>query len=148
MRRSIHPTISPAPFTIGRLARIAGVGVETIRFYQRCKLLEEPLKPISGYRHYSPEASERIRFIKRAQELGFSLKEIAMLLKLGAGSCTDTKQLAEKKLAVIEGKISDLQAMQTVLRDLVRKCKTNPRTRGCPIVSTLTEQSKTTTRRA
>ena len=82
--------------TIGTLARAAGVGVETIRYYQRRGLVEEPTKPIGGHRRYSPAAARRVRFIKRAQQLGFTLEEVTSLLALEDGrSCRETRMLAD-----------------------------------------------------
>jgi MerR family mercuric resistance operon transcriptional regulator len=85
--------------TIGRLAETAGVGVETIRYYQRRGLLDEPRKPFRGHRHYPADMAKHVRFIKRAQALGFTLEEIASLLRLdGADCCSDTRELAAHKV--------------------------------------------------
>lgn len=127
--------------TIGQVARQAGVNVETVRFYQRRRLIAEPKKPLSGYRHYDAGTVARLRFIKRAQELGFTLKEISNLLLLGDGHCADTKGLAAKKLATVKAKIADLQAMRKVLEELIRKCETNPKQKSCPIVTSLAGRS-------
>ena len=98
--------------TIGRLAQAAAVNVETIRYYQRRGLVGEPVKPLGGHRRYPPEAVKRVRFIKRAQNLGFTLDEVRGLLALDDGqSCHDTRRLAEKKLAVIEARLADLARM-------------------------------------
>ena len=126
--------------TIGRLAAAAGVNVETIRYYQRRGLLNEPLKPFRGYRHYPDDAVKRLRFIKRAQALGFTLEEIASLLRLdGAGSCADTRELAAHKVAVIERKLLDLAAMREALMDLVRRCEDGLAGGQCPIISVLAQ---------
>ena len=125
--------------TIGALARLAGVNVETIRFYQRRGLIPEPAKPLSGYRHYPPDTVDRVRFIKRAQELGFTLKEIVTLLQLGDGHCRETKQLAGAKLKTIETRLADLKAMRKVLKKLIRSCDRNIAQKGCPIVESLTQ---------
>ena len=123
---------------IGTLARAAGVGVETIRYYQRRGLVEEPTKPAGGHRRYSPAAARRIRFIKRAQQLGFTLEEVASLLALeDGGSCRETRLLAEQKLAVIERRIQDLSRMRRLLHDLVAQCAGGRRPRSCPIITTL-----------
>ena len=115
--------------TIGRLARDAGVNVQTIRFYQRRGLVAKPSRPLGGVRRYTPDAAARIRFIKRAQKLGFSLDEVALLLGLSDGKhCAETKALAEKKLAMVEDKISDLATIQKALKGLITKCsKGSPR---------------------
>jgi MerR family mercuric resistance operon transcriptional regulator len=130
--------MAQAALTIGRLARDAGVNVQTIRFYQRRSLLAKPSRPPRGVRRYAPDAAARIRFIKRAQALGFSLDEVALLLGLSDGEhCTETKALAEKKLAVVEQKMNDLAAMQKALKGLVAECSKGSRKSGCPIIDAL-----------
>lgn len=134
--------MSPA-FTIGRLARSAGVNVQTIRFYQRLGLIAQPPRPPGGVRRYAPDAVSRIRFIKRAQALGFSLDEVALLLGLADGRhCAETKALAEKKLAMIEKKMSDLAAMRRALRRLVSACGQGSRGAGCPVIDALNADSQ------
>ena len=124
--------------TIGTLAREADVNVETIRYYQRRGLLEEPSKPLNGYRRYAPETVKRVRFIKRAQQLGFTLAEVEGLLLLDDGqSCRETRLLAEQKLAVIEQRIADLARMRRLLTGLITECKSGERPRSCPIITTL-----------
>jgi MerR family mercuric resistance operon transcriptional regulator len=120
--------------TIGRLAEAAGVGVETIRYYQRRGLLDEPRKPFRGHRHCPADMAKRVRFIKRAQALGFTLEEIASLLRLdGADCCADTVH----KVALIERKLLDLEAMRDALSALVRQCETGQAEGFCPIISVL-----------
>jgi len=111
--------------TIGKLATAAGVNVETIRYYQRLKLIIEPAKPAQGYRHYPAEYVLRVRFIKRAQQLGFTLKEIQELLELGDGQCQQVQQLAQVKLKKIRERITDLTAMHNALDSLLAQCQTN-----------------------
>lgn len=111
--------------TIGKLAAAAEVNVETIRYYQRLNLISEPDKPAQGYRQYPTNYISRIRFIKRAQQLGFTLKEINDLLELGDGHCQEVQQLAGKKIQKIETRISDLQAMREALNDLLSQCSDN-----------------------
>lgn len=124
--------------SIGRLAEAAGVNVETIRYYQRRGLLKEPAKPIGGHRRYSFAAARRVRFIKRAQQLGFTLDEITSLLALEDGrSCRETRSLAEQKLAIIESRIEDLSRMRGLLRALVTQCGEGTTQRACPIITTL-----------
>ena len=126
--------------TIGRLARAAGVNVETIRYYQRRGLLDEPHRPLQGYRHYPDDTVKRLRFIKRAQALGFTLEEIASLLRLeGAACCADTRELAAHKVAVIEQKLLDLAAMRDALSALVRQCGDERANGPCPIISVLAQ---------
>jgi MerR family mercuric resistance operon transcriptional regulator len=124
-------------FTIGKLAERAGVNVETIRYYQRCGLLDEPERPLGGYRRYPAEIAKRVRFIKRAQALGFTLKEVAELLRLDAArACAETRELAVHKLALIEEKLDELEAMRTGLAALVAKCGRRGG-RACPIIQVL-----------
>lgn len=123
--------------TIGKLAAQAGVNVETIRYYQRRGLLDEPKKPIGGYRRYSSDTSKRLRFIKRAQGLGFSLDEVAGLLQLdAAGACAETRALATHKLALIDEKLAELRAVRKGLASLVVKCA-GESNRPCPIIQVL-----------
>lgn len=123
--------------TIGQLARLAGVNVETIRYYQRIGLIIEPPKPTQGYRIYSRRTLDRVRFIKRAQELGFTLKEIDMLLSLSEAPCGDVQAVAERKHEDILVKIADLRRLASVLKDLLAQCRTNPDETNCPIIETL-----------
>jgi len=124
--------------TIGQLAEAAAVNVETIRYYQRRGLLVEPLKPPSGHRRYPADAAKRLRFIKRAQNLGFTLDEVRGLLTLEDGqSCRDTRLLAEKKLAVVENRLADLARIRRLLRGLIAECESGKRPRSCPIIATL-----------
>lgn len=124
--------------TIGRLAREAGVNVETIRYYQRLELVEVPAKPPGGMRRYSDAAVSRVRFIKRAQELGFSLAEIRRLMRLGdPQSCGEARALAAEKLALVASRLQDLERLRGVLKALIGRCD---RARGkvaCPIIESL-----------
>jgi len=122
--------------TIGRLARAARVNVETIRYYPRRGPLGTPRKPAGGVRHYPDEALARLRFIKRAQQLGFSLREIGELPALGGQSCAQTRDLAERRLADIETRLLDLASMRRTLKRLIRHCQAGEET-DCPIVRTL-----------
>src|SRR6185436_4815053 len=109
--------------TIGRLARSAGVNVETIRYYQRRNLLRVPVARPAGVRRYSDDDLRRLRFIKRAQQLAFSLAEIGELLALADGDrCSAVCDVGERRLADIERKIADLAAMREALRPLVGAC--------------------------
>lgn len=127
-----------AELTIGRLAAEAGVNVETIRYYQRRGLVPEPDRPINGQRRYAGDAVSRVRFIKRAQLLGFTLEEVGSLLELDAAhACAETRELAERKIEVIERKLGDLRAMRKALTSLVRECGTGTSKRACPIIRAL-----------
>ena len=123
--------------TIGRLARAADVGVETIRYYQERKLL--PVPPSTGaFRHYPVSLVDRIRFIKRAQELGFSLEEVSELLHLGEGADrVSIRHIATNRLSQIEHKLSDLRRMKKVLKHLVTECEHTSAELPCPIIGTL-----------
>jgi MerR family mercuric resistance operon transcriptional regulator len=127
----------PESLTIGRLARAAGVGVETIRYYQQRGLLPVP-RSEGTFRHYPVALTARIHFIKRAQELGFSLDEITELLGLEDGSHRSTiRRIASDRLAQIEAKLLDLTRMKRTLKHLVAECE---HTRGdlpCPIIASL-----------
>jgi len=124
--------------TIGRLADEAGVNVETIRYYQRRGLMAEPDKPTSGHRRYASDAIKRVRFIKRAQVLGFTLGEVGGLLELDeACACVETRELAAHKLQVIDEKLADLKAMRKALTALLHQCDTGMTKGGCPIIDAL-----------
>lgn len=127
-----------AELTIGKLADAAGVNIETIRYYQRRGLIDEPPKPLGGHRRYAPQQVKRLRFIKRAQVLGFTLEEIAGLLRLDeAGACAETRDLAAHKLQIIDAKLADLTAMRQALADLMRECESSGMKGVCPIIHTL-----------
>ncbi|GMR16884.1 MAG: Hg(II)-responsive transcriptional regulator [Gammaproteobacteria bacterium] len=125
------------PLTIGFLAKAAEVNIETIRYYQRFGIIDEPPKPFDGYRIYPHETVDRIRFIKRAQQLGFSLKEIAELLELGDGNCDDMRVRAEAKRAHVDEQIKDLKKLKKTLDTLITSCQSDNDTAHCPIVETL-----------
>jgi len=122
---------------ISELARAAGVSVETVRFYERKGLITQPNKPLQGYRDYSAKVLERIIFIKRAQELGFSLNEINELLLLGASQCHEAKELVTLKLADIHHRIKHLKQMEVALTHLQACCEHNQDTTTCPIIESL-----------
>jgi MerR family mercuric resistance operon transcriptional regulator len=127
--------------TIGKLAEKAGVNIETIRYYQRRGLLDEPPKPLGGHRRYPPDMAKRLRFIKRAQALGFTLAEVGALLRLDAAcACAETRALAARKLSLIEQKIADLAAMRQVLGGLVQQCDAGDGGAACPIINVLARE--------
>jgi len=124
--------------TIGVLAQQAGVGVETIRFYQRKRLLREPKRAFGRIRHYDGSDVARVRFVKIAQGLGFSLSEIAELLLLDDGAhCTAARGLAEQKLDDVREKLNDLQRIEHVLSQLVQRCRGSRGTVSCPLIDSL-----------
>ena len=126
--------------TVGKLAKQANVTIETIRYYQRIGLLEEPTKPATGYRLYPSECISRIQFIKRAQSCGFALKEILELITMDSGHCADVQKMAEKKLQQIDAQIKDLTNLRTELDRLVKGCKTNQSIEHCSLIDTLSKE--------
>ena len=129
-----------AQLTIGQLARIAGVTVQTVRYYERLNLLNPSTRRPSGYRLYSHEEERRLRFIKNAQALGFTLREIAELLALRVAStarCGDVKKIARARLVQVESKVEDLQALARALKSLVQACRVGRSTGHCPILMSL-----------
>ncbi len=134
---------TPSPtLSIGQLAAAAAVGVETLRFYEREGLLPKPPRSPSGYRRFPPEAVVRIRFIRRAKELGFSLKEIRELFALRVDpekSCADVRALAKTKIFDIEAKMADLARIRGILNKLALACRGRGPTSECPILDAITE---------
>ncbi len=124
--------------TIGVLARAAGVNVETIRFYQRKGLIPVPHRPYGGIRRYGDAHLARLAFIKSAQWLGFSLDEVAELLRLEDGThCDEASELAEAKLQEVRQKLADLTRLETALADLVSACHQHSGDMACPLVASL-----------
>ena len=126
--------------TIGKLAKKAEVNIETIRYYERRGLISRPPRPHSGYRQYPDEIFKRIDFIKRAKELGFSLKEIGELLSLRLDpttSCSDIKSRTETKIEHIEEKIKTLKKMKITLMEVSRACSGRGPISECPILEAL-----------
>ena len=124
----------------GQVARDAGVNVETLRYYERRGILQAPERRASGYREYTEEAVGVVRFVKRAQELGFSLEEIETLLTLAAGgpeSCDSARALASRRLGELDAKMRSIRAMQDSLRRLVATCEMPRAERDCPLLDAL-----------
>ena len=132
---------SEGTLTIGDIARAAGVNAETIRYYESIGLLRQPAKPPRGWRRYGPDAEQRIRFIKRAQQLGFSRAEVKKLLRLWASenprTCANVARRAKEKLSEIDAKIRDLQAMRAVLVELADACPGEGPGDKCPMLASL-----------
>ena len=129
--------------TIGRIARGAGTGVETIRFYERQGLIAKPGRTSSGYRMYPPDAMRRLRFIRHAKELGFSLREIKELLSLrvtAGKSCGDVRQRARQKITEIDHRIAALARMKQALVKLSAACSGKGPVAACPILDALEMQ--------
>ena len=125
-------------FTIGTLATAAAVNVETIRFYQRKALMHEPQRAQGSVRHYGEADLRRVRFIKSAQQLGFSLDEVAQLLTLDDGAhCAAAHQQAQHKLQDVRAKLANLQRMEATLADLVERCTAARGKVKCPLIASL-----------
>lgn len=119
-------------------AAAAAVNVETIRFYQRSGLLKEPPKSQGGFRYYDDATVARVRFVKRAQALGFSLEEVMGLLALEqSNACGPTHDAAVDKLKLVEERITDLKRIRSILKSLVQQCETGPASVSCPIIDSL-----------
>jgi len=130
--------------TIGQLAKAVGVNVQTVRYYERLTLLTPSARKSSGYRLFGPSEVARLRFIKNAQALGFTLQEIGELLNLRVNStarCGDVQRKAQSKLKQVEAKVRDLRALAKALRGLVRACQAGQPTDRCPILNSL-EQTR------
>ncbi len=126
--------------TIGVVAKQAKVNIDTLRYYERRGILPRPLRTAANYRLYTEDAVRRVRFIKRAQELGFTLSEIKELLALRAaprGRCAAVRGRAELKMRDIEAKIASLNAMRSALATLVRQCRGRATATECPILESL-----------
>ena len=124
----------------GEVAARAGVNIQTLRYYERRGLLPEPERRASGYREYPPDSVRLIRFIKRAQELGFTLTEIEELLRMRSdrtASCAEVRAAARSKIDGIELKIRSLRAMKRALGMLVDSCRSERSIRECPILEAL-----------
>jgi len=130
------------PLTIGRLAKATGVGVETIRYYERSGLMPEPRRGANGYRYYPPEAVDRLQFILQAKNLGFSLREIGELLALQddpASACGDVRARAEAKIADIDARIAALTRIRNALAAMVARCHDPAPLDDCPVMDALSQ---------
>lgn len=128
----------PSSLTIGRLAAAADVHVETVRYYQRRGLLQEPPRPLGGIRRYGDSDLNRLQSIRRAQAMGFSLEEIAGLLAItGADACRHTRQATETRLAEVRRRLEDLRRLEAELVALVDKCRQSGTDDSCPTLDRL-----------
>jgi MerR family mercuric resistance operon transcriptional regulator len=128
----------PLSVSIGTMAEAAGVNIETIRFYQRKGLLATPKRQHGSIRRYGTKDVARVRFVKAAQRLGFSLDEIAALLKLDDGTrCDDARAMAEHKLSDVRSKLLDLRRIESALERLVADCCAPHDTVVCPLIAAL-----------
>jgi MerR family mercuric resistance operon transcriptional regulator len=129
--------------TIGELAKAAGVGVETIRYYQRRGILATPSKPLGGQRQYPETTLAQLAFIRRAQQMGFSLEEITVLMTLRDGSrCAEGRAHAQRKLDELGKRVEELNRMRRQLRSIVRTCDANKRNARCPLIRALEGDGK------
>lgn len=125
-------------YTIGTLAKQAGVNVETVRYYQRRGLVIEPDRPLGGIRRYTDVHVRRLRFIGEAKGLGFSLGEVADLLALEDGRhCREAERLGSRKLAMVRDRIGQLRRVEEVLATLVDRCRCNTGKVRCPLIAAL-----------
>jgi MerR family mercuric resistance operon transcriptional regulator len=132
------PRTTPKTMTIGQLAAAAGVHVETVRYYQRLGLLNTPDKPPGAFRRYSGAALERLTFIRSAQQLGFSLGEVAELLAVSdGGTCERVRAIAEEKLVQLGARVEEIDRIRARLRVLIEKCGADPRSPAGPIILSL-----------
>ena len=130
--------------TIGQLAYQSNTEAQTIRYYERQRLLAEPERTESNYRVYNYDAIERLTFIKRAKEIGFSLGDIKVLLGMADGKvhrCSDVREFAETRLTKIRSQIADLKSMEKILSKLVGQCSRSDTIVECPILETLTDEN-------
>ena len=123
--------------TISQLARGAGVTAETIRYYQRIGLLRTPHRPSHGFRSYDSDDVLRLRFVRHAQSLGFTLDEIAALLQLSSADCEQAEQIAKERLRGVKGKIAALRRLEVALEQTVSECDERKPHAGCPLIETL-----------
>ena len=129
--------------SIGKLAQLAGVGIDTVRYYERNGLLAPSMRLASGYRRYGELELARLRFIRRAQKLGFTLKEINSLLNLSARrNVAQVKRAAQTKLADVEARIADLQRVREGLALLVEACPGHGQSSECPILRALSNEDE------
>ena len=125
-------------FTIGRLAQAAGVNVETVRYYQRIKLMPVPKRAPGGIRRYAAPELSRLQFIKTAQGLGFTLEEVTDLVKLDDGThCKEAHDIAAQKLDAVRARLRDLKRIEKALAQLVRQCETRRGAIRCPLIDSL-----------
>ncbi|MEE8295095.1 MAG: helix-turn-helix domain-containing protein [Sphingomonadales bacterium] len=126
---------------IGKLSNKTGVHIETIRYYERMKLIPKPARSEAGHRVYDEQHVKRLSFIRRCRELDFSLKEIRFLLQAAENenpSCAEVEKFSGKHLSLIQAKIKDLRAMEKIMKSLLNECQGN-RTLGCPLIDVLYE---------
>lgn len=130
---------------IGEVARLAGVNIQTLRYYERRGILEAPDRSRSGYRQYPVEAVELIRTIKRAQKLGFSLDEIERLLRIragGNGACTKARDIAARKLELLNERMQELADVKRTLEELIRDCQPRRPAKACGLLTAISDEAE------
>ena len=142
LQNELRGAVAQEGMTIGRLAKAAGVNVETVRYYQRRGLVPEPQRPVGGQRRYPPAVLQRLGFIRRAQQLGFSLEEIRRLIELaGTRRSAESRQMAQRKLAVLDSRVEELNAMRRRLRSLVAASARDTTGKVCPVIEALQQDA-------
>lgn len=140
------PTSTPKPLTVGKLAALADVSANAVRFYEREGLMQVPAKTESGYRLYGPQAVERLRFIRQAQHCGFTLSEVQALLRLrdeASSCCNDVRSKVVEKKLELEARIKAMKAMSKSLDQLIADCSNGTRpTEDCSILARLSGPSE------
>lgn len=129
---------------IGELSRLTGCNIETIRYYEKIGVVVPPVRTEGGHRIYGADHVQRLSFVRRARELGFTLDAVRALLRLamgGQGACAEARGVAAAHLAEVRAKLADLQAMEQVLAEAVCRCEAGE-TSGCPLISTLSSGPK------
>ncbi|MBA6392168.1 MerR family transcriptional regulator [Colwellia sp. BRX10-3] len=122
--------------TIGKIAKELNLSVETIRFYEREGIIQQPQKPLNGYRLYDDSISKQLQFICKAKALGFSLKEVSSLMSMDS-NCSQVESLGLQKLNIIQNKISDLQRLEKVIKEMTNSCQSNNDQANCPLIDSL-----------
>lgn len=133
-------------YTIGQLAKQVNISTDTVRMYEKIKLIEKPSRGINHYRQYDQKALLRLKFIKRAKGVGFTLKEISELLALKTTSlhtCEDVRKKTEVKLRLIEDKLNELQRLKIALNGLISSCHNSQNNKECPMLTLLEQETDT-----
>lgn len=123
--------------TISQLAKSAGVTPETVRYYQRIGLLRTPKRPGHGFRSYDDEDASHLRFVRQAQRLGFTLEEVAVLLRLSSADCDEVEHLARERLSAVRIKIGELRRLEAALEGTISDCERRQPAAGCPLIQAL-----------
>ena len=129
---------------IGELAALAGVPTATVRYYERRGLVTEAARTEAGYRQYGPEAARRLRFIKHAQDLGFSLEEIQQMLELRVedpAACARVEATTREKIQAVRQQLEELQRLERTLQDLLGACEQHRPSEPCPVLAVLSDRA-------